>query len=1129
MSTSMSTIRAAAVLVVAALVVLAGANSAGAVTAKPHWLLQSVSQPTSFAPGDCVNNPEISEDELQTGACDRLALRVTNMGAKEAAGGVTVTDTVPQGLQILTKAGGTRTVIDGEDMQTGEKIPCTASALTVAPWGGTVECIYSSAIPSEDVLQFKIAVEVMGPGPATLEDNEATISGGGASAATATSAVVVQQPEPFRLLDFGLEPRGSDGEPSVQAGDHPSLFTSSFEVPGRIASGKEPTERRVVSVTPVEHLKDAFVYLPLGMAGNPQVVPQCPAVTLQSGSSACPAASRVGTVIVDNGGNYESSVQGLINSSTAPSYVYNLIPEAGYPAEFGFSVIGKPVTLPASVVHVGGAGGGYALRVGSTGIPKISGVEAEAFSLSFWGTPSTRNGGGASPEAFLTNPTNCSGPLKSKAVVDTWENPGKWFERESVAYPQLQNCEAVAFSPDFSIRPEVSSADTPSGYEAVLRIPQNKNISPAIATAQLKNARVTLPEGVALSASAANGLAGCAAEGPEGINIGSDNIGPAGQDLDDPEATELGAGHLGGNNSPYDDGLYHIAPGHCPAASQIGTVEVKTPLLEQPLTGQIYVAKPSCNPCTEADAVSGKLYGIYLEAAGSGVIVKLHGEVSANPKTGQLTATFNENPQFPFEQFRLRFDGGPAAALTNPQVCATYRTETDFTPWSAPPTPGAPGTPDATPKDSFSINAGANGGGCVTQESQEPNAPSFEAGTTNPLASSYSPFVLRLNREDGSQRLERINLTLPPGLVGRLAGIPYCSDSALAAAVGKSGNSELQSASCPAASEVGKVTVGAGPGVKPYYVHGHAYLAGPYKGAPLSLAIVTPAVAGPFDLGTVVVRSALYVNEETAQITAKSDPIPRILDGTPLDVRSIALEIDRSQFMLNPTNCKAMSVGGEAISVPGQTAQLTSRFQVGGCSALAFKPELKLSLKGSTKRSGHPALKAVVTYPKEGAYANIARAQVGLPHTEFLDQGNLDKVCTQPELRSNTCPASSIYGFAKAWTPLLDKPLEGPVYLGVGFGHKLPDVVADLNGQIRILLHGKVDTTKQDGIRNTFEVVPDAPVSRFVLEIKGGKKYGLLENSENLCRKTQRASVRLVAQNGRVAHLRPKITNSCGR
>jgi hypothetical protein len=315
-------------------------------------------------------------------------------------------------------------------------------------------------------------------------------------------------------------------------------------------------------------------------------------------------------------------------------------------------------------------------------------------------------------------------------------------------------------------------------------------------------------------------------------------------------------------------------------------------------------------------------------------------------------------------------------------------------------------------------------------------------------------------------------------------------------------------------------------------VGGTAYLAGPYKGAPLSLAIFTPATAGPFDLGTVVVRSALQVDPYSARITAVSDPIPHILDGIPLDVRQIVVRLDHAGWGLNPSSCEAMSFDGSEESVLGNPAALTNRFQVGECGRLGFKPKVSIQLKGSTRRIGHPALKAVVSYPSKGAYANIARAQVNLPHGEFLDQGNLNKTCTKPVLTEGKCPASSVYGEARAFTPLLDKPLEGPVYLVGGFGFKLPALVAELNGQIRVLLVGKVDSGKNKGIRATFEAVPDAPVSRFELSMKGGKKYSLLENSENLCKASdagRRAIARFTAQNGKVEQFKPLVANECGK
>jgi hypothetical protein len=293
------------------------------------------------------------------------------------------------------------------------------------------------------------------------------------------------------------------------------------------------------------------------------------------------------------------------------------------------------------------------------------------------------------------------------------------------------------------------------------------------------------------------------------------------------------------------------------------------------------------------------------------------------------------------------------------------------------------------------------------------------------------------------------------------------------------------------------------------------------------MVVIVPAVAGPFDLGTVVTRVAFHVGEYDARIRAVSDPLPTIREGIPLDVRTIEVKLDRPGFTINPTSCEASAISGTLTTQAGQSTPLTNRFQVGECNRLAFKPKLSLSLKGGTKRGSHPALKAVLSYPKGGPYANIAAAQVSLPHAEFLDQSNIGTICTQPQLATNSCPAASIYGRAKAWTPLLEKPLEGNVYLGGGFGHKLPDLVAELNGQLRVLLDGKIDTTKQHGIRNTFEAVPDAPVEKFVLEMKGGPKYGLLINSENVCAKVQKAQASFTATNGKTLELSPKIANGC--
>ncbi len=537
-------------------------------------------------------------------------------------------------------------------------------------------------------------------------------------------------------------------------------------------------------------------------------------------------------------------------------------------------------------------------------------------------------------------------------------------------------------------------------------------------------------------------------------------------------------------------------------------------MLDHPVPGAVYVAQPYQNPFNE-------LLGVYvvIDDPADGIVAKLAGRTKIiNKDTGQLQTTFTKSPELPFEHFKVSLSGGPRAALRTPATCGTFTTTSLETPWS--------GTAPVPTADSFAISQGANGRPCATSESQLPNSPGFEAGTATPIAGAFSPFLGRLQRADGTQQLKGLNLTLPPGLSGKLAGIPSCSAASIDAAAAKTGVQEQQSPSCRAASQVGEVLVGAGAGPQPYYTSGKIYLAGPYNGGPVSAAIVTPAVAGPFDLGTVVTRAALYVNPVTAQITVKSDPIPRQLQGIPLDVRDVQVKMSRPNFTLNPTSCDPMGISGEAISVFDQIAPLFQRFQVGGCKGLDYGPKLALSLKGATKRGGHPKLRAVLT-AKFGE-ANTARASVALPKSEFLENAHIQTVCTRVQFAAENCPAKSIYGHATATTPLLDEPLEGPVYLRSS-SHKLPDMVAALKGPasrpIKVELDGRIDSVN-GGIRSTFDLVPDQPVTKFVLSMQGGKK-GLLVNSRNLCAGTNRAAAKFNGQNGKVHDFNPVLKNDC--
>ncbi|HET9676942.1 MAG TPA: hypothetical protein VFP21_05510 [Solirubrobacterales bacterium] len=886
----------------------------------------------------------------------------------------------------------------------------------------------------------------------------------------------------FGVEGFSIEavgaPPGED--PDSVAGSHPYELVTRIVLPHGVLLKSDGAAYDAQGAAAVA--KDILAELPPGLIGDPGAVERCPARVVEE--AGCSGDSQVGRVRVQSAGQFGNTFNGGL---------YNVTPAQGQAAS-----IGGEINLSTDAFIGAGVrtGDDYGIDAGSFNIPTIS--NPFEFEIRLWGVPadpghdSLRRCGpqfgcsvtpGTPLKPFLRNPTRCAGPLQARVKVDSYDLPGTFFTK-AFEMPAITGCNALDFAPTIEARPTNNVADSPTGLHVDLHVSQNEDPE-GLATPDLRDAVVTLPPGLTVNPASAAGLAGCS---------------PAQFGL----TTPVGTTPIHTNPDP----------AQCPDAAKIGTVEIDTPLLDHPLPGAVYVATPYQNPFNSLLAIY-----IAVDDEASGVVLKLAGHVEIGPG-GQLTTRFEENPQLPFEDFKLDFFGGARAALKTPPVCGTYETAATLTPWSAPES-----GPPASPSDSYQLSAAPGGGACPTSAAQQPNAPSFEAGTESPLAGAFSPFVLHLKREDGSQQLRSLTVTPPPGLLGKLAGIPYCPDSALAAAAAKSGAEERSAPSCPAASQLGIVNVGAGAGPAPYYVQGRAYLAGPYKGAPLSLAIVTPAAAGPYDLGTVVVRSALEVDPYTAQITVKSDPIPSELKGIQLDVRSIAVKMDRSQFTLNPSNCEAMSVGATATSTLGNTVPLANRFQVGECGMLGFGPKLSLALKGGTTRSGHPALTAWLKMPAGGA--NVARAQVSLPRTQLLAQSNLDKVCTQPEIAAASCPKRSIYGYAKAWSPLLDKPLEGPVFLGVGYGHPLPDLVAELRGQIRVLLHGKVDTDKAGGIRNTFEIVPDAPVSKFMLRLKGGKKYGLIENSKSLCEKARYVSARFVGQNGKVSVLHPKIATSC--
>jgi uncharacterized repeat protein (TIGR01451 family) len=1058
----------------------APAVAAGASAPSPAWQVLQASHPTVLVPGTEAEGTTVSVPEYE--------LFITNVGGKAAAGAV-VTDVLPEGVTPAAAGSASGPFYEyipsrnksesGSCPVSGETITCTVSQTVAAgaSFAIRIPLVVSSALASPSVVL-----------------NEVTVASGGSASSRLLETAVAADPAPFGILPgSGLTTAVFDeGGETPSAGSHP--FVASFNVG---VSGLETPDS---SWAPVQAMRRVSLGLPQGLVVDPMATQErCSQQVLSHGATTepvvtCPAGSQVGMA-------YPVSA-GLLQH--VPNPVYNVVPPPGAAAALAFELEGTVVEI------LGGLSGGFHLTARSTEL--ITRFKVGEIAITLWGVPSDgrhdqeRIGGelgspgeclkaGCSVEPssapFVTMPTSCTEPTIVSATVESWlgavaSATRPMTDRDGGAVA-INRCGGLSFDPAITSRPTTSAGESASGLDFNLHQPQDESLE-GRSTATLKDANVTLPEGMTLNPSAANGLGSCTEE-----QMGYE--------------PELEPGKV----------RFSTAPQSCPDSAKVGTLEVATPLLGKKLPGSVYVAKPFDNPF-------GSLLAIYLavEDVETGIVAKLAGKVEPDPTTGRLTARFTDNPELPIEDIDLHFFSGDRGALMTPLNCGTSTTTSTLTPWSTPE--GA----EAHPSDSFDISSS-----CSSSEATAPKTANFTAGTVTPLSGAYSPFVLRISRPDGSQHFTGIETTLPQGLLGKLAGVSYCPESAIAKAKGREaperGKAERGEPSCPPPSDVGTVQVAAGAGNAPIRVSGHAYLAGPYKGAPLSLVVIVPAVAGPFDLGTVVDRVALNVGEYDARIHAVADPLPTILDGIPLDVRSIEVKLDRSEFTLNPTSCEAMAIEGSVSTQAGQTAPLNNRFQVGECGRLAFKPKLSISLKGATKRTGHPALKAVVTYPKQGEYANIARAQVSLPHSEFLDQGSIGKACTKPVLAAHACPVKSIYGKVKAWTPLLEKPLEGPVYLVGGYGYKLPAMVAELNGQIRVLLVGKVDTDKQHGIRNTFEAVPDAPVEKFTLELKGGKKYGLLENSENICRKKQNAGVAFRAQNGRVKKLSVTIANSCGK
>lgn len=1074
--------------------------TASAATATAAWKLALTPMPSNFA----------------SGADTEYLLVATNVGGAPTAGPFEISADLPSGVTA------TEVTVNNQDPLATKDPVCGIEGT-----GQHVKCVTAGG--ADEALGASRGVEVFIRAHVTAAsgspETRAAAQGGGAGQGASATAItpIGTEAVPFGFFEALTAPASQDeGAAATLAGSHPYQMTVDLGF---------PTERLGKELVGTEHPRDVRVDLPRGLLGDPAATSTlCTEAELTSElSPGCPEGSQIGvvgvTTLLERGG-------------VAVDSLYNMVPPPGAVAAFGFNAanVGIFVHLIAHVRN----GKDYGAYTTSNDLLALGAHPIFNFQAQIWGDPSGEAHGGirgacrslgknpkgepcriANQETpFLTVPGECSGdPLHFEAFVDSWERPDTLHETsyESADLQglptSLEGCGALEYEPRIEAQPTTNFADSPAGLKFDLRQPQQGPEADPLAapsTAVVKDATVSFPPGLAVNPSQATGLGSC-----EEGQIGFEGEGPEG---------EL---------------RFSEAPQSCPNAAKIATLTAASPSLPEydeathkpirdpetgrpiprALSGSVYLAKPFANPF-------GSLIAAYfsIEDPKTGIVGRLAGEGQLDPETGQLTMRVPYSPELPIEDVHVSVFGGDRAAFITPPTCTEHQTDTDLVPWSAPE--GLP----AHPTDVFAPTSAPGGGPCPTSEAQMPNAPVLSAGTLSPQAAKYSPLLFKLSRQDGSQRFSKVEATLPPGLTAKLAGVGQCSEAEIAKARSREapnkGTEEIADPSCPASSQLGTVDAATGAGPNPFHAPGKVYLAGPYKDAPLSAVIIAPAVAGPFDLGTVVTRVALYLDPETARPRAVSDPIPQLIDGVPLDVRSVSMRVDRPNFSLNPTSCDEESFSGQLTSSLGQIAPLSQRFQVGGCSALPYKPKLTTRLFGPTHRGAHPRLRAIFT-AKPGE-ANTARVSFTFPHSEFIDQAHFRTICTRVQFAAKACPAGSVYGHVKVLTPLVDYPLEGPAYLRSS-SHLLPDLVVALHGPpsqpIEIDAVGRVDSVR-GGLRVRFQEVPDAPITKLIFNAQGAKK-GLFQNSTNLCVGTHRVTLKLEGQNGKAHDTHPELRASC--
>jgi hypothetical protein len=1071
-----------------ALLALAFGVSTASGAAPPVWTITSIAAPTNLVPGSTS-----SVDH------DKIILRAENVSGTPAEGiasPVVISDTLPAGLTARSIEGTTEGKSNLPILRQ-RPLSCTLSPL---------RCTAAETVTPYEVVEVEIGVDVAA-NAVSGGVNRGSISGGGAAAVSIARPVIISAtPALFGVESYDLAATNEDGSSDTQAGSHPYQVTVTLDLNQKIGleletGGKARTEPVVPD--PVRTTKDLQFQLPAGLIGNPSVIPQCteqaftsiPIKGVVGGIEAgnhCPDDTAVGVAAV------AVTLEEGPHSIVVP--LFNLTPSVGEPARFAFDADGFRVYLDTSVR----TGGDYGVTVSVKNITQTAGFDSNE--VTFWGVPNDPSHdaargwdcldevfagpchvpGPTQLRPFLLLPTACAGPWKTTVLADSWDEPGIFSSGEAVEHDLsgspvgLDGCNRLDFNPSITAAPDSTEGSTPTGLTVDVHVPQSVSLTPSgLGESDVKNTTVALPAGVQLSPSAADGLQVC---------------------------SDAQIGFTGVNPQTGTDEFTSSAPA-CPEASKVATVRINTPLLPNALEGAVYLAAPQNFLGGPLENPFGSLVAMYIVAEDpvSGVLVKLPGKVSPDPVTGQLTATFPV-PQLPFEDAKLEFFGSARAPLSTPPLCGTYTTQTSIEPWS--------GNPPSSPSSSFQIASGPNGAPC---SDPQPFAPGFQSGSTNLQASAFTPFTLTMSRPDADQTLSRVELQLPPGLLGSLASVKLCPEPQ--AAQGTCGEDSL----------IGHTIVSAGLGNDPYTVTGgKVFITGSYKGAPYGLSIVNPAVAGPFNLGTVVVRATISIDPHTAALSIKSDPLPTILDGIPLQIQHVNVSIDRDRFTFNPSNCTKTAIDGTLSSTEGASRAVSTSFQVTNCATLAFKPKFAVSTSGKTSRASGASLHVKLTYPTGPFDANIAKVKVDLPKQLPSRLTTLQKACTARVFEANpaNCPAASLIGSAKAITPVLPVPLSGPVYFVSHGGEAFPTLIVVLQGYgTTVDLEGATFISKAGITSSTFKTVPDVPVGTFELTLPEGK-YSALAANGNLCKSKLAMPTAFLAQNGIVIHESTKITTT---